>query len=152
MRLPPVALGALAGFALAAAATPFAAGALGDLKAARIDRATLAQVAAAPAPARDVVITDQAIAAPDAGAAADALAARLRALAGQAGLTVEEAVPQPSLALARARLRFTGSEVAVIAFADAVERGVPVIRFARWSAEARGGQVVLAGEAVAPWR
>ncbi len=152
MRLSPVALGALAGLAGAAAITPFAADAVRDLRAARIERATLAQLAAGPTPSRAIVADGHAIIAPGAAAAADLLSARLRAAAAKGGLLVEQAAAVPSPGLARVRLRVSGSEDAVIAFADAVERGRPAQRFAVWTVEARGGSVTLSGEVVAPWQ
>jgi hypothetical protein len=152
MKLPPIALGALAGLAVAAACVPSATQAMRDLRAARADRATLAQLAAGPMPSRAIVADGSALAARDPAAAADLLAARLRTLAGTGGVLVEEAAAVPSLDLVRVRLRVSGSEDAVIAFADAVERGRPTARFASWSMAARGGQVALSGEVVAPWQ
>ncbi|MES2338865.1 MAG: hypothetical protein V4537_12285 [Pseudomonadota bacterium] len=152
MKLPPVALGALGGLGAAALLTPFAADAMRDLRAARIDRATLAALAAGPPPSRAVVADGLALSAPDAGAAADLLATRLRASAAQGGLLVEEAVALPSPALARVRVRVSGGEDAVIAFADRIERARPMARFAGWTVAARGGQVTLSGEVVAPWQ
>ena len=152
MRLSPVALGAFAGLAAAAALTPLAADAMRDLRAARVTRATLASLAAGPAPTRAIVVDGAAIVAPSAAAAADQLAARLRAGAGRGGLLVEQAAAVPSPALARVTLRVSGSEDAVIAFADAVERARPTMRFAAWTAEAQGRRVTLSGEVVAPWR
>jgi len=153
MRLSPVALGALVGLAAAAVALPPTAAALRDLRGARLERATLAGLAAGPEPARAVVIDGAALSARNAGAAADALATALRSRAERGGLLVEGATPVPSAALARVRLRVSGSEAAVVAFTDAVERARPVTRFAEWSvAAAPGGGVTLQAVAVAPWQ
>jgi len=152
MRLSPLAVGTLAGLAGAAIATPLATDALTRLRSVRLERATLAQIAAAPPPGRAIVVEGRAISAPDAGSAADALAAGLRARATRGGLLVEEAVPVASAGLARVRLRVSGGEAATIAFADAVERGTPAVRFAGWSAQAATGGVTFSAEAVAPWQ
>ncbi len=152
MRLPPVALGGIFGVAAAAALSVPAGDALRDLRAARLHRATLAGVAAGPPPTRAIVIDGAAIPARDAGAAADTLAATLRTAATRGGLLVESATPAPSAGLARVRLLVSGSEAAVIGFADAVERGRPIARFASWDMTARGGTVTLSGEVVAPWQ
>lgn len=152
MRPPPIVLGAIAGLAVAAALTPLAADAMRDLRAARDDRATLAALAAGPIPSRVVVANGYAILAPNAAVAADRLAGRLRAVATANGLQVEDIAAAPSTGLVRVRLRVSGTEDAVIAFADAVERARPTTRFASWSAEAHGGGVTLSGEAVSPWQ
>lgn len=151
MRLPPLAVGAVVGVAVAAALIPSTVAALRDLRTARLERATLAQLAAGPTPTRAILVDGAALVARDRGAAADALAAALRARAVSSGLLVEGATPVPYEGLARVRLRLSGSEDAVIAFADAVERGRPVIRFAEWRLQAAGGRVTLEAVAVSAW-
>ncbi|WP_294336130.1 hypothetical protein [uncultured Sphingomonas sp.] len=152
MTLPPLALGGLVGAAAAVLLAIPAADALRDLRAARIERATLAQVAADPSPSRAIVIDGDATPARDAGTAADRLAARVRAAATKAGLLVEAATPAPSAGLARVRLTVSGNEDAVIGFADMLERARPLARFATWQMTAKGRTVTLSGEVVSPWQ
>lgn len=150
--MKPLAIGAAAGIAGALVLAIPAADAVRDLVAARAERARIAEIAAGPMPSRAVVADSQALAAPDAAAAADALARLVRERAGRAGLLVEQAAEVPSPGLARVRIAVSGGEDAVVGFADALERGRPLVRFDRWSMAARGGSVTLQGEVVAPWQ
>ncbi len=152
MKLPPLTLGALVGLSAAALLAIPAADALRDLRAARAERATLAQIAADPSPSRAIVIDGDATSARDAGTAADRLAVRVRAEATKAGLLVEAATPAPSAGLARVRVTVSGKEDAVIGFADTLERARPLARFAAWQITAKGGTVTLSGEVVSPWQ
>lgn len=152
MRLPPLAIGIAAGLSAAALLAIPAADALRDLRTARIDRATLAQVAADPRPSRSIVIDRDATPARDAGTAADRLAARVRALATKSGVLVEAATPAPSAGLAGVRVTVSGSEDAVVGFADTLERASPIARLASWQMIASGGTVTLTGDVVGPWQ
>ncbi|MFD1786584.1 hypothetical protein ACFSC3_03265 [Sphingomonas floccifaciens] len=152
MKLSPLALGTAAGLAVAALLAIPATDALRDLRTARTERATLAQVAADPSPSRAIVIDGDGTPARDAGAAADRLAARIRAAATKAGLLVESATPAPSAGLSRVRLTVSGSEDAVVGFADTLERTRPLARFATWQMTASGRTVTLSGEVVSPWQ
>lgn len=151
MKLPPLALGAAIGLSAAALLSVPAADGVRDLRAARLERARLAQVAADPRPSRAIVLDGDATPARDAGSAADRLAMRLRDRATRGGLLVESIAPLPSAGLARVRLSVSGSEDAVVAFADTLERSRPLARFATWRMTARGRVVTLAGEVVSPW-
>ncbi len=152
MKLSPLAFGTVGGLSAAALLAIPAADALRDLRAARTQRATLAQIAADPSPSRAIVIDGEATAARDAGTAADRLAARVRAAATRAGLLVETATPAPSMGLARVRLTVSGTEDGVIGFADTLERARPLARFATWQMTAKGRTVTLTGEVVSPWQ
>jgi hypothetical protein len=148
----PLVTGAAVGVVGALVLAIPASDAVRDMVAARADRARTAEIAAGPTPSRAIVADGQALAAPDAAAAADALARLVRERAGRAGLLVEQAAGVPSPGLARVRIAVSGGEDAVVGFADALERGRPLVRFDRWSMAARGGGVTLQGEVVAPWQ
>ncbi|KQN19241.1 hypothetical protein ASE86_12015 [Sphingomonas sp. Leaf33] len=152
MRPTPLALGTAAGVAAAALLAIPAADSVRDLRAARTARATLAQLAAGPGPARGIVIDGDATPARDAGAAADRLAVRLRTSAIRSGLLLEVATPVPSDGLARVQLTVSGSEDAVVGFADMLERSRPLARFVTWRMTAAGGAVTLSGDVVGPWQ
>lgn len=143
--------GAAAGLLAMAAMTPWTLSALATLADARADQATLAAAAVAPE-ASAIVGPGLSIEAGSRDAAAVALAARVRAAAVKGGVLVEgmEAVAG-SGGLARINVRLSGSEGAVLGLADGLERGTPLVRFARWRVEASGGSVRLTGELVAPW-
>lgn len=145
-RLPLIALG------IAALLAVPTAGVLAELAAARADRAAArAEAAATPAP---VTAAAAAFPADDANDAARRLASRIRAGAARGGvliesLTVDPAAPAP---LSILTLRASGSEKAVIAFADTLERGGPPVRMAAWRLTAAPGGVRLDARLVAPWR
>lgn len=144
------AVGVVAGVAVMVVAWPAVGRALDRLTEARTDYARSLALAEAP-PARAIVTPGIGLAARDAATATAELTTRIRALAGKGGVLAEEVRAIPDGGLARVRLRVSGSEDAVIAFADALERGRPLVRFTTWSIAADGGTVRLSGEAVAPW-
>ncbi|MHA6722500.1 hypothetical protein [Sphingomonas sp. RS2018] len=137
-----LAAGALASAALA---VPIRA-ALADLTR---ERAAVAGLGAPPSP---VVARDDAVAARSQPRASDALAARLRTAAAGGGVLIERAAPVAGPGAARVRLRASGSQDAVVAFVDTVERARPLARFTRWSVRGEGSGVRLTAEVVAPWR
>jgi hypothetical protein len=144
--------GGLAALALLAPATGTA---LGEL--ARAREAVGAARAAANAPmTRPVPLTAAGLRAPGGNetTAAAALAGRVRRLAAEGGVLVEQAGRVPGgEGLVRLRLRLSGPDKAVIALADRIEREAPLMRFAAWRVTALpGGGVRLEGEAVAAWR
>ena len=150
MRVPPI-LPAIAVVAVATAllVAPLRT-ALDELATARGQRTRLAAMAGSePVPA---VAPAQAFALGSRAAAMRALEARVRALGGRGGVLVEAVTPVDSTGLARIRVRASGSERAVVAFADALERGRPLVRFDGWSIAADGTSVRLDGEVVAAWR
>ncbi|MGK6318205.1 hypothetical protein [Sphingomonas sp. DT-204] len=149
---PPLVWGAALGLVAAILLAPFGRDALGDLAAARAERDRLAAAMRNEVP-RSVVEDSIAMPAADRDAANRLLAARVRLLAGRGAVLVEDAAPAADPAgLARIRVRLSGSEDAVIALADTIERTPPLARFAHWRMEASGGAVRLQGELVAPWR
>ncbi|WP_431469912.1 hypothetical protein [Sphingosinithalassobacter sp. LHW66-3] len=154
-RLPPLAIGGLAGLVLALLLAPATGAALGRLAEARAERARLALLADAPAAvAPPLVVPASAIEAPDAMAARRQLARRIRAAAGQGGLLVEElSLARAPVGLVAVKLRLSGPEKSVLALADALERGSPLVRLRGWAlAPLPEGGIRLEGEAVAAWR
>lgn len=145
-RPPLIALG------IAALLAVPTAGALDDLATARADRAAArAEAVATPAP---VTVNAAAFPADDAGDAARRLATRIRANAARGGVLVESLAADPAAPapLAILTLRASGSEKAVVAFADNLERGGPPVRMAAWRLTAAPGGVRLDARLVAPWR
>lgn len=146
MKLPPLAFGALAGLVLAALLAPATGTTLGNLAAARAERARLAAEIAAPAngPA-PLVAPDLAL-----QGGGDVLVARIRERARSGGVLVEEATPlKTDGALVIVRFRASGPEKAVIALADSLERETPLVRLRTWKLIAIPGGVRLSGDAVA---
>lgn len=145
-----LAAGAGVGLLAMATLTPWTVSALGTLAEARADQATLAAAAIAPEEGA-IVSPGLALAAPSRDAAAGVLAAQVRVLAARGGVLVEGMETVSGGGLARMSVRLSGSEGAVLGLADGLERGTPLVRFARWRVEASGGSVRLTGELVAPW-
>lgn len=144
MKAPPLGWGIGAGLLAAALLAPFMASALGELAGARGERAKLAAAVAAPESARTaMVVQGQALSDP----AAPGL--RIRELARNGGVLVEEISPPSGAGLIAVRFRISGPEKAVIALADALERETPLVRLRGWKMAAIEGGVRLTGEAVA---
>ncbi|HEY0623463.1 hypothetical protein [Sphingomonas sp.] len=142
------------GLAVVALLAPATGTALGKL--ARAREAVAAMRAAASAPARaPVPLTAAALRAPGGSeaAAAGLLAARVRKLAAEGGVLVEQAAGVPGGAgLVRLQLRMSGPDKAVVALTDRIEREAPLLRFAAWRASALpDGGLRVEGEAVAAW-
>jgi hypothetical protein len=152
VRLPPLAYGVAGGLLAALLIAPFAGTAVGELAKARGERDALA--AAARAPTGDVAVLAPGLAIPakDAAAARTAILNRIQALAKTGGVLVEEthAIEGPP-GIAGLRIRVSGAEKAVVALADALERGRPLIRLRSWQLVPIAGGVRLTGEAVAAW-
>lgn len=153
MRLPPLVYGIGAGLVLALLVLPYTGAALGRLSNARAERDALAALAKVPAANRAILAPGLAIPARDAAAGRAAILARVQALAKAGGVLVEEvaAVDAPP-GLAVLRIRVSGAEKAVVALADALERGRPLVRLRSWQLVPIPGGVRLNGEAVAAWR
>lgn len=154
MKVPPVAIGAGAGLAAVLLLAPATGQALGELAAARTEHAQLRAEAAAPAVSGEMLPAGLALSVADAAAGRAAMMARVQALAKSGGVLVEEirAVSMPGR-LAGLTIRVSGAEKAVLAFADALERGRPLVRLRSWRVEpVAGGGVRLTGEAVSAWR
>jgi hypothetical protein len=151
VKIPALIWGGAIGLAVAALLAPATGAALGELAIARAERDRLATaVKDGPRALLDDGLTAKAA---DRDAANAALIARIRQLAGRGAVLVEDATPIADPAgLARIKVRLSGSEDAVVALADSVERATPIARFASWRIEASGGAVRLQGEVVAPWR
>lgn len=147
--------GVVSGLAAVALLAPATGTALGKLARAR-DEAARTRIAANAPAAQPVPLTATALRAPGGGevAAADALTARVRRLAAEGGVLVEQAARMPaSDGLVRLRLRLSGPDKAVIALSDRIEREAPLLRFAAWRMNALpDGGLRIEGEAVAAWR
>ena len=143
--------GGLVAVALLAPATGTA---LGKLMRARSAVAE-AQLAASTPKAAPVPMTAAGLRAPgrSEAAAASGLIARVRKLAVDGGVLVEQAARAPAgEGLVKLQLRLSGPDKAVVALADRIEREAPLLRFAAWRATALpGGSVRIEGEAVAAW-
>ncbi|APR53834.1 hypothetical protein CA223_11100 [Sphingomonas koreensis] len=147
--------GVAGGLAAGALLAPATGTALGKLERART--AAAGARAAAHAPARAAVpLTAAGLRAPggNEAAAAAALAQRVKRLAADGGVLVEQAARVPGgEGLVRLRLRLSGPDKAVVALADRIEREAPLLRFASWQVSAlAGGGLRVEGEAVAAWR
>lgn len=145
-HLPLTALG------LAALLAVPAIGVLDDLATARADRdAARAEAAAIPAP---VAVATAAFPADNARDAARRLSGRIRADAARGGVLIESLAADPAAPgpLAMVTLRASGSEKAVVAFADLLERNGPPVRMAAWRLTSAPGGVRLDARLVAPWR
>ena len=145
-RLPLVALGIAALLAVPTVA------ALDDLATARADRhAARAEAAVTPAP---VAVATAAFPADTAADATRRLSARIRGDAARGGVLIESLAADSAAptALAAVTVRASGSEKAVVAFADLLERGGPPVRMAAWRLTSAPGGVRLDARLVAPWR
>lgn len=141
MKLPPIAIGAAAGLAVALLLSPAVGNSLGQLEAARTERERLTRPPPEPAPlVASGLMSDAA-----------AVAARIRASAKQGGVLVEEiAERKGGGALVALRLRLSGPEKAVVALADSIERDAPLVRLKAWRLlPLPDGGVRLVAEAVA---
>lgn len=154
-RLPPMAIGGIAGLGVALLLAPATGSALGDFAAARAERARLAALAGRPASPPPLLAPGLGLHAADVAAGRGAILSRVRALARSGGVLVEEAsVAQAPAGVAALRIRVSGAEKAVIALADALERGRPLMRMRNWRIEPipEGGGIRLIGEVVAAWQ
>lgn len=145
-RLPLIALGVAGLLAIPTIA------ALDGLATARADRGTArADAAATPGP---VAVAAAAFPAGDAADARARLAARIRADAVRGGVLIETLAADPAAPapLAVLILRASGSEKAVVALADTLERGAQPVRMTVWRLTSAPGGVRLDARLVAPWR
>jgi len=142
MRIPPLAAGAGLGLVVAALLLVPAFTSLDRRAAARAHRAAAAAMLAAPE------VNDRLVTSGLATASADALTTRIRTQAGQGGVLIEQAVPAAApTGLVAVRLRASGSEKALLAFADGLERDPPLVRFDRWRlVPVSGGGLRLEGQ------
>lgn len=150
MRPSPLLFGIGAGLVGLVVLSPFTGAALGDLAAARAQHARIVQAAVLPERRAPILAKGSALDAVDAAAGRAAMMARVQRLAKAGGVLVEETsaadAPEGLVAL---RLRASGAEKAVLAFADAFERERPLMRFRSWKLEPIAGGVRLTAEAVA---
>ncbi|WP_137863412.1 MULTISPECIES: hypothetical protein [unclassified Sphingomonas] len=153
-KLPPIAVGGIAGLVAALLLAPAAGTALGDLAKARAERARIAALAARPAAPPPLLAPGLGLNVADAAAGRAAILARVHALARSGGVLVEEASVAPVPAgVAALRIRVSGAEKAVVVLADALERGRPLMRMRSWRIEPiPEGGVRLIGEVVAAWQ
>ena len=145
-RLPLIACGVAALLAIPAY------GALGDLAAARAARDTARTDASATTP--PLTSADAAFPADDAADARARLIARIRADAAHGGVLIETLAADPAAPapLTMLTLRASGSEKAMVAFADTLERSRPAVRMRAWRLTGAPGGVRLDAILVAPWR
>ena len=146
MKLPPLAIGLGAGLLAAALLAPATGTALGNLAAARAERAVLAaQLAGPQGPPPPLLVSGLAL-----GGDAAALAANIRERARSGGVLVEALanVSGPGR-LVVLQLRLSGPEKAVLALADSLERDTPLVRLRGWRLAGIEGGVRLTAEAVA---
>ncbi|MBO9714899.1 hypothetical protein [Sphingomonas sp.] len=148
MKVPPLAVGVGGGLLLVLLLAPATGSALGSLAAARADEAK-ATAAAAQRPPGPLVAQGL-----GAGDDPDLLAERIRRRAHDAGVLIEQLRASAGEGgLVRVHLAVSGSEKAVVALADGVERDAVLLRFTRWEiTPAQGGSVRLTGDAVAAKR
>jgi hypothetical protein len=146
--------GAAGGLLAVLLLAPATGTALGELSRARAARAEAAAFDTRSPTSLPLVAPALRIVAPNEAEAARALASRVRTLAAQGGVLVEQAQGvRGSAGLARLRLRLSGPDKAVIALADRLERDAPLLRLRSWQITALGdGGLRLDGEAVAAWR
>jgi hypothetical protein len=131
MKLPPLAIGAIAGLVLALLLAPATGTALGNLAGARAEHARLAAEAARPASPPPLLAPGLSLGVSDEAAGRAAIQLRVRALAQAGGVLVEEQSVAPAPAgVVALRIRVSGAEKAVVALADALERGKPLIECA----------------------
>lgn len=143
MKVNSLLAGIAGGLAAALILAPFTGTALGKLAEARAARV---QLQLSLADSVDAPLVDDDLAIKDAGA----LASRIRTLAKQGGVLVEATEPRDGRDLATVRLRVSGPEKAVIALADTLERGTPLVRLRAWRIDAiDDDNVRFSGEAVA---
>lgn len=139
--------GLIAAFLLA----PATGTALGNLARVRGARAEAAAVVAAPVSTLPLVAPGLRT---GGGDPARALAGRVRSLAAQGGVLVEQADAVAAQGgLVRLRVRLSGPDKAVVSLIDRIERGTPLMRMRSWTAAAlRDGGLRIEGEVVGAWR
>jgi hypothetical protein len=146
VKVPPLAIGAGAGLVLMLALAPVTGTALGKLSAARAELARQQAAATGPEPQPAALV----VPALASGGDPASLAARIRDRAHNAGVLVEEIkLTQGKGALIKARISVSGTEKAVVALADALERSTPLLRFRGWRIAPIAGGLRLTGDAIA---
>lgn len=143
------------GLAVVALLAPATGTALGKLSRARTGLIEARAAVSAPVRA-PVPLTAAGLRAPggNEAAAAGAIAARVRKLAAEGGVLVEQAGHVPAgEGLVKLHLRLSGPDKAVVALTNRIEHEAPLLRFAAWRVSAlAGGGLRVEGEAVAAWR
>ncbi|UZK67475.1 hypothetical protein [Sphingomonas sp. M1-B02] len=148
--MPELAIGVGAGLLVLLALAPATGNVLGTLAKVRAARAAVAQAGAGPAATGAIVAPGFALRARDPAAARALIVARIERLARAGGVLVEEKSAVGSAeGLVALRLRVSGAEKAVLAFADAFERERPLVRLRNWRLEPVAGGVRLTGDALA---
>lgn len=153
MNRRSLALGVASGAAAVVLLSPLTSDALETLRAAQTVHTRLGLEAERGDVAAALVFPGLASSARDEAAARAAILGRVNMLARNGGVLVETvaAVPMPQ-GLAAVRLRVSGAEKAVLAFADALERRRPLMRLRSWRVEPVAGGIRLSGEVLAPWQ
>lgn len=146
----PLVYGVAAGLAGLLLLAPLTGKALGDLAAARAQRAELSRAAALPERPAPILAPGLALAVADPAAGRAAMMARVQKLAKAGGVLVEEtSAAEAPAGLVALRIRASGAEKAMLAFADGFEREVPLMRLRSWSLAPMAGGVRLTADAVA---
>ena len=149
MRRDPLTWGLGGGVVAALLLAPAAGGTLERLAAARRAKTD----AALPVPRPAALVRPDFAWRAGSGDASGRIAAEVRARARAGGVLVERIEPLAAPeGLVTLEVRMSGSERAVLALADGLERGQPLARWRRWSVVPAGAGLRLDGELVAPWR
>ena len=149
MKRDPLVWGSGGGIAAALLLVPAVGGTLERLTAARRAQAD----AALPVPRPAALVRPDLAWPVGSDDAATRMAAELRGRARADGVLVERAEPLAAPeGLVTLDVRLSGSERAVLALANGLERGQPLARWRRWSVTPAAAGLRLDGELVAPWR
>lgn len=143
---PPLATGLGIGLLLLLLLAPATGNALGKLAAARAERVRLAALVDGPQPGAAALVVPGLAAGDDIAL----LVSRVRDRAHTAGVLVEEIkAGRAGGALIHLHLAFSGSEKAIVALADTLERDTVLLRFAQWRIVPIQGGVRLTADAIA---
>jgi hypothetical protein len=147
MKRDPIAGAVLLGVIVALLLAPWAGAGVQRLRHLREEQDGLADTLAAQPAAAPLVAPGLALAARSPAAARAALAVRVRQLAKNDGILVEQIAPAEVPApLVSVQLGVSGQEKAVLSFADTIERDAPLARFSEWTlAPEPGGTLRLTG-------
>lgn len=149
MKRDPLVWGAGGGIAAALLLMPALLGTLDRLSAARATAAEAVQ----PVPRPAALVRPDLAWSAGGGDPAARVAAELRARARAGGVLIERVEPLAAPeGLVTLEVRLSGSERAVLALADGLERGQPLARWRRWAVTPAGAGLRLDGELVTPWR
>lgn len=150
MKHKPRLIGGAIGVAVLLAFAPWTGSKLGELSMLRAEHARLTAIADRPMVSSALVPAGLAVGTSDVKAAQAHVARRIQERSKKAGLLVEQIRPTAAPApLVGVHVQLSGAENAVLAFADALEREKPMLRFRSWRVEALAGGVRLSGDLIA---